>query len=261
MTAPAPDFWRGASFDQWNGRTWTRSRNQSSASFGAPFAGNVEFETFRQRVRVEASAIGSLFGAYRPVYTDLPPRTYRYGADGLELRQPLGRDAEYTLESVRALVTPEMLRTHDPRAAGVDVPKSGTDHGRGASPRAIRLAARVTAEAPTPTTRSSSRALDARHTTYTLDIPPLPDDADAVDQFLFVDRKGFCVQIASSLTVMLRSIGVPARVGAGFAPGEESLLGGDFTVRARDDARVGRGLVPRRRMAGVRPHRRGPAVG
>jgi transglutaminase-like putative cysteine protease len=235
VTAPAPDFWRGTSFDQWNGRTWTRSRNQSSASFGAPFAGNVEFETFRQRVRVEASAIGSLFGAYRPMYTDLPPGTYRYGTDGLELRQPLGRDAEYTLESVRALATPEMLRTHDPRAAGVDVPKSGTDRGRGASPRAIRLAARVTADAPT--TYDAIRALERwlrRHTTYTLDIPPLPDGADAVDQFLFIDRKGFCVQIASSMTVMLRSIGVPARVGAGFTPGEESLLGGDFTVRARD---------------------------
>ena len=49
-----------------------------------------------------------------------------------------------------------------------------------------------------------------------------------------MDKRGFCMEIASSLTVMLRSIGVPARLVTGFAPGEESLLGGEFTVRGKD---------------------------
>src|SRR5207244_13258611 len=102
-------------------------------------------------------------------------------------------------------------------------------------PPFARLAARITAGAPT--TYDAIRALErwlATHTTYTLDIPPLPRGADAVDQFLFVDHKGFCVQIATSMTVMLRSLGVPARLGTGFAPGDESLLGGEFTVRGQD---------------------------
>ena len=51
------------------------------------------------------------------------------------------------------------------------------------------------------------------NTRYTLDIPPLPADADAVDQFLFVDRRGFCEQIATSLVVMLRSLGDPGAGG------------------------------------------------
>ena len=62
-------------------------------------------------------------------------------------------------------------------------------------------------------TYDAVRALEAwlgENTKYTLDIPPLPDGADAVEQFLFVDKRGFCMQIASSLTVMLRSLGVPA---------------------------------------------------
>jgi len=42
------------------------------------------------------------------------------------------------------------------------------------------------------------------------------------------------MQIATALTVMLRAIDVPARLGVGFAPGQESWLGGEFTVRASD---------------------------
>jgi hypothetical protein len=72
------------------------------------------------------------------------------------------------------------------------------------------------------------------NTTYTRDIPPLPEGVDAVDQHLFVDRRGFCEQIATSTAVLLRSVGVPARVADGFVPGEESLLGGEFTVTAKD---------------------------
>jgi transglutaminase-like putative cysteine protease len=93
----------------------------------------------------------------------------------------------------------------------------------------------VTAGAPT--TYDKVLALEgwmAANTRYTRDIPPLPAGADAVDQFLFVDKRGFCEQIGTSLAVMLRSIGVPARLAVGFAPGTESLLGGTFTVHAGD---------------------------
>ncbi len=67
-----------------------------------------------------------------------------------------------------------------------------------------------------------------------MNAPPLPAGADAVDQFLFVDHRGFCEQIATSLTVMLRSLGVPARVVAGYAPGLRNPFTGLYEVRASD---------------------------
>ena len=39
---------------------------------------------------------------------------------------------------------------------------------------------------------------------------------DAVDDFLFESQRGFCEQIASTLTIMLRSQGVPARLATGY---------------------------------------------
>ena len=74
----------------------------------------------------------------------------------------------------------------------------------------------------------------AANTRYTLDVPALPDRADAVDQFLFVDKVGFCEQIGTSLVVMLRSLGIPARLAVGFVPGERNPFTGLWEVRASD---------------------------
>lgn len=56
--------------------------------------------------------------------------------------------------------------------------------------------------------------------TYSQDIEAPPRDADGVDYFLFETRTGYSDYFASSMVVMLRSVGVPARLAAGYAPGE-----------------------------------------
>src|SRR5690606_24932348 len=51
---------------------------------------------------------------------------------------------------------------------------------------------------------------------------------------LFESRLGWCEQIASSLVVMARAVGIPARLAVGFAPGEWDDVGNRFVVRERD---------------------------
>ncbi len=72
------------------------------------------------------------------------------------------------------------------------------------------------------------------NTEYDLDAPVPPEGADAVDDFLFESRLGYCEQIASTLTVMLRSQGVPARLATGYVPGERDRVSGVWKVRASD---------------------------
>ena len=84
-----------------------------------------------------------------------------------------------------------------------------------------------------PTAYDKVLALEAwlaANTTYRLDVAPPPDGADAVDQFLFVDRQGFCEQIATALTVMLRTLGIPARLAVGFVPDHRDPVSGDWVV-------------------------------
>jgi hypothetical protein len=61
-----------------------------------------------------------------------------------------------------------------------------------------------------------------------------PAGVDAVDDFLFGSRRGFCEQIATALAVMLRSRGVPARLATGYVPGERDRVTGLWKVRASD---------------------------
>ena len=57
---------------------------------------------------------------------------------------------------------------------------------------------------------------------------------DTVDWFVFQSKRGWCEQIASALTIMLRVEGVPARVATGFATGTADPITGRYTVRERD---------------------------
>lgn len=52
------------------------------------------------------------------------------------------------------------------------------------------------------------------------DIPVPAEDEDFVDQFLFDSMEGYCDHFSSSMVVLARSVGIPARWVKGFAPGE-----------------------------------------
>ena len=59
----------------------------------------------------------------------------------------------------------------------------------------------------------------------------VPDGADAVEDFLFTQQKGFCLHFASAMTVMLRSVGVPARLAVGYIPGDPGAEPGTYILR------------------------------
>jgi transglutaminase-like putative cysteine protease len=68
---------------------------------------------------------------------------------------------------------------------------------------------------------------------YTLDIQRV-SDLEPLEEFLLVRRAGNCEYFAASMAVMLRSLGVPARVVNGFQRGEWNPYGQYFIVRYAD---------------------------
>jgi transglutaminase-like putative cysteine protease len=67
-----------------------------------------------------------------------------------------------------------------------------------------------------------------------LDLPYLSENEDLVEAFLFKHKGGYPDHFSTVLTVMLRSIGIPARLVAGFAPGEFNPFTGMYIVRNTD---------------------------
>ncbi len=68
---------------------------------------------------------------------------------------------------------------------------------------------------------------------YTLQLPG-QKEADPLASFLFVRKKGHCEYFASSMAVMLRTLGIPARVVNGFRGGEFNDVVSSYIVREKD---------------------------
>ncbi len=67
---------------------------------------------------------------------------------------------------------------------------------------------------------------------YATNLPAPPENRDPVLWVLFDYKKGFCNYYASAEVLMLRSVGIPARLAVGFAQGE--YRNGAYIVRQRD---------------------------
>ncbi|MEM9922385.1 MAG: DUF3488 and DUF4129 domain-containing transglutaminase family protein [Cyanobacteria bacterium P01_D01_bin.50] len=66
------------------------------------------------------------------------------------------------------------------------------------------------------------------------EIPSLSENDDLVEAFLFKNKGGLPDQFSTVLTVMLRSVGIPCRLVAGFAPGSFNPFTGMYVVRNTD---------------------------
>ena len=235
-------FWRGETFDRWDGRTWTRSDPQryAVAADGTVLPAVDDLgvngdDEFTQRIRVEADFAEVLYAAPSPVRVQAA-RALAQRFDGTLSTAgfAMGRGATYTVTSRRSLLTPELLREagRQPVPEGVRTRYAAAPV---ATPRVVAAARRAT-EGVTGTydqVLALQRWMGSR-TEYSLDAPLSPTGVDVVDHFLFESRRGWCEQIASSLVVLARANGIPARLVSGFVPEDRDPVTGTFVVRARD---------------------------
>ncbi len=103
-------------------------------------------------------------------------------------------------------------------------------------PMARQLAEQIAGDAQSPAEIASRLEQwftdPANHFTYTLSPPPTPPGANPLSAFL-TDRQGYCQQFAGAMAVMLRALGVPARVVVGFTPGV-AQSDGTYLIGAHD---------------------------
>jgi len=62
----------------------------------------------------------------------------------------------------------------------------------------------------------------------------IPQGKDPIEWFLFDGREGFCNYFSTAEVLMLRSIGIPARMVVGYAQGERLSESDEFLVRIKD---------------------------
>ncbi len=216
----AQRYWRGPVLWDFDGRTW-RIGGRHLVAFSPPPGG---LARYRYGVVLEPHNRHWLFAL--ETAASLPERT-RMSFDGqLLATAPVRSRVRYQLTSV---ITPE----------------SGAGEERETLQRALRLPAgfnpRAVALARQWREKSASDAqvlaravafLRQGRYAYTLEPPLL--GADAVDEFLFATKAGFCEHFASAFTFLMRAAGVPARVVTGYQGGELNPVDSIITVRQSD---------------------------
>lgn len=251
VRAPEADFWRGQTFADFDGRTWHADEDVGTRrggpnidiprGLGDTADGRlVPVDRFVQTFYVEADMPNVIFGAYRPVQAIVDADVWTRDDGAIRASTVLGAGSIYTVVSARPHVTAEQLRSDgrigqrlsrfgkDVMARYLNVPDSTT-------PETIALADQLAAGRDS--TYDVILAYEdwmSRNVQYDLDAPVPASGADAVDDFLFNSKRGFCEQIASALAIMLRTQGVPARVATGYAAGTRDRVAGVYEVRASD---------------------------
>jgi len=101
-------------------------------------------------------------------------------------------------------------------------------------PRVQELAAKVTTDARSDYDKAVQVEQYLRENfAYTLNLGNITP-VDPIAYFLFERKQGHCEYFASSMAVMLRTLGIPSRIVNGFRTGEYNDLTGNYIIRARD---------------------------
>ncbi|NUS37788.1 MAG: DUF3488 domain-containing transglutaminase family protein, partial [Lysobacter sp.] len=241
-------YWRGPVLWDFDGRTWSQPR--WLATLPAPpvvpararWTYDVEVEPTDRR---QLPAL------------DLPT----------SIPQDVALNHDYQLEASRELSDVTRWRMRSAPPASFEPALSPALRARalrlpdGFNPRTVALAHAWRREAGADDGAIVRRALAwiRRDFAYTLAMPML--GRDAVDEFLFVQKAGYCEHFSSSFVVLMRAAGIPARVVTGYVGGYRNPIGGYWAVR-RSDAHAwaevwlaGRGWVRVVPTAAVAPDR------
>ncbi len=241
--------WRGVTLAEFDGRTWSSPRDQFTLqhqsdntfkvpratvfarSFAKPILARehvihyrVLMEPIDTNVFFLAPWARSVTGNYRMLASDGGGAVYN-----LDSQRSISR---YEADSDIATATPAELRT-----AGRDYPAPITGQYLrlpSLDARVPQLAAQITRSATNDFDKAAAIENHLRtRFGYTLQLPQTPVK-DPIANFLFERRQGHCEYFASSMAVMLRTIGIPSRVVTGFRSDEFNDLTGNYVVRAKD---------------------------
>jgi len=235
-------YLKGASFDHYTGQSWTNtfSRRQLPAKtedglFEINSSRVLARNTRRvnQDILLEALDSSVLFGL--PFVSEVQGPFASLETDnmgGLWLPHAPPRRLQYTITSI-----PNPVSNEDRQGDLSDYPpeiKRRFLQLPSVDPTVADLAQAVTRDATTPygmTIAIKQHLLS--HYTYSLDVGSMLS-ASPLEEFLFIRKTGYCEHYATAMVVMLRAVGIPARLVTGFLPGEWNDFGHYYTVRQQD---------------------------
>lgn len=234
LTVEAPEdtrFIRAAVYDEYTSNGWRLTVEESiplagtsvdAASLGTPatraqFRRAVAVVVTQDRLVADRRLFVAGDALAADVDADLITGGERSDVVALAPHDRIGEGTAYETVGSISAATAETLRS-----TGFDYPTWVTERylqlPPSVPPEVFDLARRTVegAETPYDAARRIEHLLRSEYP-FSLDIADPPPGADGVGHFLLVEGRGYFDHHASAMVVMLRSIGVPARIAVGFA--------------------------------------------
>ena len=234
-----PDIkWRGISFDYYDGRSWSRSDQTRARIPEQGYYYKLEnsiqgTDLIHQTFFVEALSTNVVFAMRKVLavskdvgflqkdsagnlYTSkYRPSKLRYFAISDPIRPDPSKIFDSAFVPERVAKTYLQLPSQDPRIGDL---ARGVTNG---------------IESRYGKARALERHLRTQYA-YSLILRGTPNSKDPLAMFLFDVRKGHCEYFASAMSVMLRELGIPARLVNGFRSGQYNRIGNNWVVRQYD---------------------------
>lgn len=249
VRSQAQGFWRVLGFDRYTGQGWSISRNEAAEIIDRPFWSP---QFFLPRLLTSA-ATKEVVQTYT-IVAELPnlipamsvPERLYFPTDQVALdaegglRSPVNLSDGLTYTVVSNV--PLRDRTALGKAKGSYPPGLRTYYLQlpdSLSPRIRQQTEAILAKSSKPLTSTYEQALYLAQylkQTYQIqpDLPYLGEGEELTEAFLFRFGGGYPDHFSTVLTVMLRSIGIPARLAVGFGAGEFNPFTGYYIVRNTD---------------------------
>jgi transglutaminase-like putative cysteine protease len=227
ITAPRARYWRTMSYAVYTGQGMVSGdvygdRFEANSPLPLPFGAVEAREEMEQHVTVLANQSNLVFSSDSPIRVDVPTLIEWRGSQEdpavVRLATMLRKGQEYTVISAVSNASEDQLRQ-----AGAEYPPGVEKYLQlpDTVPERVKSKAQeITASGASPYDKALAVEAYLRSLPYETKVPTPPSDRDWVDYTLFDAQTGYADSLATAMTVMMREVGVPARVVTGFAPGQ-----------------------------------------
>lgn len=249
---PTRSYWRATVYDTYTGEGWVNTDPDTRVVDANKLLGEPGFFMYKEitgTIRPLEPGQRTIFAPPHPLRVSVPVDMDAIEIDDvgtqvvasmLRSRVPLDGGEGYKVTSAVTMAPPENLRrdkTEYPEWVTqryLQLPATLPD-------RVVQRAQEIAAEADNPYDVATAMEGHLRELVYNQSIPAPPPGADAVDYFLFDVQEGYCDYYASAMAVMLRAVGIPARLVVGYTPGlftqptpEDAAAIGSYRVLERN---------------------------
>jgi transglutaminase-like putative cysteine protease len=234
VRAPRPPegisfYWRLLALDKYSGEAWHSAADYRATGGKIDSSETARGRTVRVTQNFHISALGGPWipAAFQPVNIDGADAQFDPQGSSIVTPERLATDLRYTIVSVVPNPTADALKTARPPTS-----LRGYRGLSGVQPEIGALATQLTRDKGTQYEKVLAISDHLRKFRYDERVPPGHSGSE-LRRFLFQTKAGYCEQFSGAMAVLVRSLGIPARVAVGFLPGDYDAPSGTYNVRTR----------------------------